>query len=192
MTHVEPHIAKRALWSPAVTVAPQRAHFQRCWPLRSLPCLVSFSWLQTGAITGVAFLAALAYNPFTGRTGRKPDLSLPRCLYQQAPGFFVSCPYCNYCNYELQGVDEKIFGHYRNDMGPQRGRPPKPKGTTLPETLQIRLTADDKARWSKAAKAAEQSLSEWIRDCLDKAAGKAQRGDSGERGNRTRRRVAVS
>ena len=57
------------------------------------------------------------------------------------------------------------------------------EGTTLPETLQIRLTADDKARWSKAAKAAEQSLSEWIRDCLDKAAGKAQRGDSGERGN---------
>jgi predicted HicB family RNase H-like nuclease len=56
-------------------------------------------------------------------------------------------------------------------MAKPLGRPPKPKGTTLPETFQIRLTADDKARWAKAAKAAGTSLSEWVRESLNKASG---------------------
>ena len=50
------------------------------------------------------------------------------------------------------------------------GRPPKPPGTTLPETLQIRLTADDKARFYAAAERAEMTVSEWMRDRLTKAA----------------------
>lgn len=56
-------------------------------------------------------------------------------------------------------------------MGKTRiGRPPKPEGTTLPETLQIRLTADDKAEFYAAAKRAGQTVSEWMRDRLKKAA----------------------
>ena len=50
------------------------------------------------------------------------------------------------------------------------GRPPKPEGTTLPETLQIRLTADDKAEFYAAARRAGASVSEWMRDRLKKAA----------------------
>jgi uncharacterized protein (DUF1778 family) len=60
-------------------------------------------------------------------------------------------------------------------MEKKRGRPPKPEGTTLPGTLQIRVTDDDKSLWLKAAEAAGQSLSEWMRDCLTKAATKAQK-----------------
>lgn len=55
------------------------------------------------------------------------------------------------------------------------GRPPKPEGTTLPETLQIRLTADDKARFYAAAERANLSVSEWMRDRLSKAANKEAR-----------------
>lgn len=61
-------------------------------------------------------------------------------------------------------------------MAAKRGRPPKPEGETLPEVLQIRLTADDKARWAKAADIAGKTLSDWMRTCLDKAAGKALKG----------------
>jgi hypothetical protein len=50
------------------------------------------------------------------------------------------------------------------------GRPPKPKGTTLPETLQIRLTGDDKSRFFAAAERAGMTFSEWMRDRLTKAA----------------------
>lgn len=50
------------------------------------------------------------------------------------------------------------------------GRPPKPKGNTLPETLQIRLTLDDKARFFAAAERANMTFSEWMRDRLTKAA----------------------
>lgn len=57
----------------------------------------------------------------------------------------------------------------------QFGRPPKPEGTTLPETLQIRLTADDKERFYEAAKRADMSVSEWMRDRLTKAANREAR-----------------
>ncbi len=50
------------------------------------------------------------------------------------------------------------------------GRPPKPKGQTLPETLQVRLTTDDKARFFAAAERAGMAFSEWMRDRLTKAA----------------------
>lgn len=52
-------------------------------------------------------------------------------------------------------------------MGKSRGRPPKPEGETLPEVLQIRLTPEDKARWTLAAKHSGQSLSEWMRERLN-------------------------
>lgn len=77
----------------------------------------------------------------------------------------------------MQGVDGRFFSHYRNDMGKTRGRPPKPEGTTLPEVLQIRLTGDDKARWMAAAERSGVSLSEWIRDRLEKAAKRESKRD---------------
>ena len=55
------------------------------------------------------------------------------------------------------------------------GRPPKPEGTTLPETLQIRLTADDKARFYAAAERVGVSVSEWMRNRLTKAANREAR-----------------
>lgn len=58
------------------------------------------------------------------------------------------------------------------------GRPPKPPGTTLPETLQIRLTADDKARFYAAAAKVGMSVSEWMRDRLTKAAKREDRQSS--------------
>ncbi len=76
----------------------------------------------------------------------------------------------------MQGVDGNYFFHYRNYMAKKVGRPPKPEGSTLPEVFQIRLTADDKARWALAAEKSGKSLSDWIRTNLDKAAGKAPKG----------------
>ncbi len=52
-------------------------------------------------------------------------------------------------------------------MGKARGRPPKPEGTTIPEAMNIRVTAEDKARWTQAAASAGKTLSQWIRGTLD-------------------------
>lgn len=67
-------------------------------------------------------------------------------------------------------------------MGKARGRPPKPGGAVFPKTLQIRLTADEKAEWTKAAGNADSSLSEWIREKLNAIAERENRqADEGRR-----------
>jgi hypothetical protein len=46
------------------------------------------------------------------------------------------------------------------------GRPPLPKGSTKGEMLRIRVTADERAAIEKAAKAKDQTVSEWLRSKL--------------------------
>ena len=53
----------------------------------------------------------------------------------------------------------------------QMGRPPLPAGAGRDQFMQLRLTAAEKAAYKRAAKLAGEPLSEWIRGCLDKAAG---------------------
>jgi predicted HicB family RNase H-like nuclease len=57
-------------------------------------------------------------------------------------------------------------------MGNKVGRPTRVKGAGAAKIFPIRLTAAEKAAYQKAAKRAGKSLSEWIRDQLDRAAGR--------------------
>jgi len=56
-----------------------------------------------------------------------------------------------------------------------RGRPPKPPDEAKQALFQMRLTEDVKERYRLAAERAGVSMSEWIRDRLDKAAAKELR-----------------
>lgn len=51
-----------------------------------------------------------------------------------------------------------------------RGRPPKPADERAEERIELRLPPADKAAWQEAAERAEQPLSAWIRDRLNRAA----------------------
>jgi hypothetical protein len=50
------------------------------------------------------------------------------------------------------------------------GRPPKPPDEVRAGVYQLRLTADERAEYDRAAERAGVNLSEWIRASLTKAA----------------------
>jgi predicted HicB family RNase H-like nuclease len=49
------------------------------------------------------------------------------------------------------------------------GRPPLPKGLAKRKIVPVRLSNSEAGKFSKAAKARKQSLSEWIRSTLNAA-----------------------
>ena len=51
------------------------------------------------------------------------------------------------------------------------GRPPKDPSTVRDAVYQIRLTESEREAYDRAAASARMSLSEWIRQYLNKAAG---------------------
>ena len=51
----------------------------------------------------------------------------------------------------------------------KRGRPPLPKGHAKAKYVPMRLKDEDFKAFSKAAKASDQTLSEWMRNTLRKA-----------------------
>lgn len=55
-------------------------------------------------------------------------------------------------------------------MKAKRGRPPLAESERAEERLELRIKADDKADWQKAADQAGVALSAWIRERLTKAA----------------------
>jgi predicted HicB family RNase H-like nuclease len=57
-------------------------------------------------------------------------------------------------------------------MANSKGRPPKAPDKVLGTRLELRLTAAERKAYEQAAKKAKLSVSEWIRDCLSKAAGR--------------------
>ena len=58
-------------------------------------------------------------------------------------------------------------------MKKRMGRPPLPPDAAKNEVFQMRLTAAERAAYQRAADRAGQTLSEWIRDRLGKAAKRA-------------------
>ncbi len=58
-------------------------------------------------------------------------------------------------------------------MAKKAGRPPIDPAKKASEMVPVRMTTAERALFQKAADAAEQSLSAWIRDCLTKAATKS-------------------
>ena len=50
------------------------------------------------------------------------------------------------------------------------GRPPKAPGEAKSQVYQLRLTADEREQWESAAERAGKTLSEWIRERLNRAA----------------------
>jgi hypothetical protein len=50
------------------------------------------------------------------------------------------------------------------------GRPEKPAKERLVEQYPLRCTHAERAAWERAAKAADQQLSDWMREQLNKAA----------------------
>ena len=60
-------------------------------------------------------------------------------------------------------------------MATKRGRPPIDPAKKASEMVPVRMTTAERELFQKAADAAEQTLSGWIRDCLTKAAKKAPR-----------------
>lgn len=50
------------------------------------------------------------------------------------------------------------------------GRPPKAPGEAKSQVYQLRLTADEREQWESAAAKAGKTLSEWIRERLNRAA----------------------
>ena len=57
------------------------------------------------------------------------------------------------------------------------GRPPLPPGQTKPGVFQIRLSPADRAEYEAAAKRADLSIAEWMRDRLSKAAKRESKRD---------------
>lgn len=62
-------------------------------------------------------------------------------------------------------------------METKRGRPPKPPGEALAERIDLRITTAEKADYESAASRAGQSLSEWMRERLNKAAKRESKQD---------------
>ena len=56
------------------------------------------------------------------------------------------------------------------------GRPPLPDGEGRTAWVQLRLTESEKESYRLAAEQVGVPLSDWIRECLDKAAVKAHKG----------------
>jgi predicted HicB family RNase H-like nuclease len=57
-------------------------------------------------------------------------------------------------------------------MADKVGRPARDQKSGAAKIVPIRMSDAEKAAYQKAAKRAKVSLSEWIRDQLDKAAGR--------------------
>jgi predicted HicB family RNase H-like nuclease len=60
-------------------------------------------------------------------------------------------------------------------MATKRGRPPIDPALRASEMVPVRLTKAERAQFEQAAEQADKTLSAWIRDCLSKAATKAQK-----------------
>jgi len=60
-------------------------------------------------------------------------------------------------------------------MKKTRGRPPKAPNELFAERIELRMTADERADYERAAKRSEMTLSAWIRDQLGKAARRGSR-----------------
>jgi predicted HicB family RNase H-like nuclease len=60
-------------------------------------------------------------------------------------------------------------------MKPKRGRPPIDPAKKASEMVPVRMTQAERALFEQAAAKTHDSLSEWIRDCLTKAAKKASK-----------------
>ena len=55
------------------------------------------------------------------------------------------------------------------------GRPPKAPAEAKSQVYQLRLTADERELWESAAERAGKTLSEWIRERLNRAAKRSRR-----------------
>jgi predicted HicB family RNase H-like nuclease len=64
----------------------------------------------------------------------------------------------------------RIFCNYNYGMEKRMGRPPLAPGEAKDQVYQLRLTADERASYEAAAKRAGKTLSEWIREKLNRAA----------------------
>jgi hypothetical protein len=51
-----------------------------------------------------------------------------------------------------------------DDDKPRMGRPPRTGDAAAGEIITVRVTADERAAWERAAQDDEQSLAGWIRD----------------------------
>jgi predicted HicB family RNase H-like nuclease len=60
-------------------------------------------------------------------------------------------------------------------MANPKGRPPKPADKVLGQRLELRLTDAERKAYAQAAKRSGLSVSEWVRDCLSKAAGRGSK-----------------
>lgn len=58
-------------------------------------------------------------------------------------------------------------------MADKVGRPARDPKSGAAKIVPIRMSDAEKAAYQKAAKRSKQTLSEWIRDQLDKAAGRS-------------------
>jgi predicted HicB family RNase H-like nuclease len=61
-------------------------------------------------------------------------------------------------------------------MANPKGRPKKHPAKVLSERMELRLTASERLEYEQAAKRAELSVSEWIRECLTRAARRSANG----------------
>lgn len=67
----------------------------------------------------------------------------------------------------------KEFCAYNTGMADKVGRPARDPKSGAAKIVPIRMSDAEKAAYQKAAKRSKQTLSEWIRDQLDKAAGRS-------------------
>jgi uncharacterized protein (DUF1778 family) len=68
-------------------------------------------------------------------------------------------------------------------MKTKRGRPRKPVAEQLTERIEVRASVDEKRRLEVAANLAGLKLSDWIREALARAAGRAVKSKSGPAGS---------
>lgn len=62
-------------------------------------------------------------------------------------------------------------------MAKKRGRPPKDPTELAESRIELRLLPADKTAWVEAAERAQQPLSAWIRDRLNRAAKRESKRD---------------
>lgn len=72
---------------------------------------------------------------------------------------------------------QKEFCHYNSRMSKKMGRPPRASTGAMGKVFQMRLTDSERKDYQRAAERAELSLSEWIRDRLNKAAKRESKTD---------------
>jgi hypothetical protein len=72
--------------------------------------------------------------------------------------------------YSLTHLFFGLFRKYNTDMAKKLGRPTRDPSGEPSKLVPIRLTDTERINYQKAAERCGQSLSEWIRERLDRAA----------------------